>query len=120
MTWARTLGKRHADGRRNNGGARPGAGRPISNEYRKLLDKYLKEKVLVKEFRHGQMRLVKKPVLTAILDKLAKQALRDHDVRAARLYLDVTLGKPFDDKRKSRYRPKAVVKAIAETGMIKK
>src|SRR5579872_672079 len=49
----------------NKGGSRPGAGRPLSLRgklMRGLLprkDAYLLEKIITKQFRHGQMRRVK-------------------------------------------------------------
>lgn len=53
------------------------------------------EWVVVKEFRHGQVRRVKKRLITAMLDSLFKIAIRDGgNTKAIRLYLDATLGKP--------------------------
>lgn len=120
MTWARTLGKaKYRDGRRNNGGARVGAGRPIKQRSRKAIEAYLAEEIIVKEFRHGQIRRVKKPVLIAVLDELRNRALKHGDLAAIKLYFDITLGKAQVDNTTPRYRPKTVVKAIAMTGAIK-
>jgi len=120
MTWARTLGSKYRDGRRNNGGARRGAGRPISNVQRKLIEEYLMQEIVVKEFRYGQMRRVKKRIITAILDQFRNRALKG-DVRAAHLYLDMTIGKALsqDSDNKPRYRVRNDLNAIAETGIIK-
>lgn len=120
MTWAQTLGKqrKHSDGRRHNGGARRGAGRPISSAHRKILDEHLMQEVIVMEFRHGQMRRVKKYKIVAVLDKLFDQALKYHDVRAAHLYLDLTLGKATVSGGRPRYRRKTVIKAVAEAGIL--
>lgn len=114
MTWAQTLRGRYKDGRRKNGGARVGAGRPISDKQRIELEKHLLSEIIVKEHRHGQIRSVKKTVITAVLDSLSQQAIKHKDVRAAKLYLDITLGKaPTKKGNRPRYSKKAQLKAIA-------
>lgn len=120
MTWAQTFGKygKHPDGRRNNGGARRGAGRPISSAHRKILDEHLMQEIVVMEFRHGQMRRVKKYKIIAILDTLYNRAIKYRDVRAANLYLDLALGKATVEGVRPRYRRKTVIKAIAEAGIL--
>jgi len=119
MTWARTLGAGKKDGRRNNGGARVGAGRPISAKHRLMIEEHLKSEVLVKERLHGQIRYVKKTVLKAMLDVLLRRALQNHDIRAAKVYLDLTLGKPLTPSgKKPRYSKKAVVKTMAYAGLL--
>ncbi|EKD23724.1 MAG: hypothetical protein ACD_81C00189G0007 [uncultured bacterium] len=119
MTWARTLGgSKYSDGRRNNGGARIGAGRPVSDPYRQMLEAYLREEIKVKEFRHGQMRWVKKTRLKATLDILWLQGVKYRDVRAINLYLDITQGKPTVPDKKPRYRRKTVIKGIATAGTV--
>jgi hypothetical protein len=110
---------KYRDGRRDNGGARRGAGRPVSDPWRLNFDKYLSQKVLVPERRHGQIRYVKKTILTATLDKLRDQGVKG-DLRAIKLYLDITLGKPANQKGgKQRYRKHSAVKALALTGMVR-
>ncbi len=119
MTWAQTLGPGKKDGRRNNGGARVGAGRPISAKYRLMIEKHLQSEILVKEHRHGQIRYVKKTVLKAMLDQLSRQAIQHHDIRAARAYLNLTLGKPLTPSgKKPRYSKKAQLKAMAYSGVL--
>ena len=119
MTWARTLGPGKKDGRRNNGGARVGAGRPISAKHRLMIEKHLMSETIVKERRHGQIRYVKKTVLKAMLDELFRQAIQNNDIRAARAYLDLTLGKPRTPSgKKPRYSKKAQLKAMAYSGIL--
>lgn len=119
MTWARTLGPGKTDGRRNNGGARVGAGRPISAKHRLMIEEHLKSEIIVKERRHGQIRYVEKTVLKAMLDELSRQALQNHDIRAAKAYLDLTLGKPLTPSgKKPRYSKKAQLKAMAYSGIL--
>lgn len=116
MTWARTLGKPQ-DGRRNNGGARKGAGRPISSKKRLLMEQHMMSEIIVKEFRHGQVRNVKKTVLNAVLDSLSKQALQG-DIRSAKAYMNLTLGKPMKPNgKKPRYSRKMQINAMAKSGV---
>lgn len=112
MSWSQLLGKK--DGRRNNGGARIGAGRPIGPSRKEFYDILLQE-VVVSEFRHGQIRRVKKTWLKAILDELAHQALygpKEYRIRAAKAYLDITLGKPRVEggTKDKRYTKKPTIK----------
>ena len=92
------------DGRAFNGGARKGAGRPIS-----VLDRYYikfaLEKVVVREFRHGQIRRVKKTRLQVAMDKLFKMSM-EGNLKAIRVFLDRTMGKPGIDRSERRERVK--------------
>lgn len=86
------------DRRMFNGGARPGAGRPRSQIHPIVLE-YALEEVVVKEFRHGQMRRVKKPRIIVVLEKLHEIGMRggkdgNGDVKALCLWLDYAIGKP--------------------------
>ena len=105
------------DGRRNNGGARKGAGRPVSDLQRKMLEEHLMKKIVVKEFRHGQMRRVKKTALVAILDDLSRRGLKHGDIKAIRAYFNITLGRPRVMGRggSGRFRLKTTLRAMAES-----
>lgn len=91
----RTIGEIEDDKRRKNGGTRAGAGRPLSPAHQRLLNEHLMEWVVVKEYRHGQVRRVKKRLITAMLDALFKKAIQgEGNTRAIKAYLDLALGKP--------------------------
>lgn len=95
------------DKRRNNGGARAGAGRPRSTARlarEKQFEELAIQEVLIPVRSNGQVRYKKVSVLKALLDTLVEKAIRDQDIRAARLYLDVTIGKPVRYKSATRYR----------------
>lgn len=85
------------DRRKFNGGVRPGAGRPRSLK-RQAQDTYMlnfmMEKILVREFRHGQIRWVKKTRLQIQMEALYKKAVEGKgNVRAIHMFLDRALGK---------------------------
>ncbi len=82
------------DGRIFNGGARKGAGRPLS-PYRQAFLKFALEKVVVKEIRHGQVRRVKKTRLQLSLEMLFRAGTEgEGNVKAINMWLDRALGKP--------------------------
>lgn len=85
------------DRRKFNGGARPGAGRPRSLKRQQqdaFMLNFMMEKILVREFRHGQMRWVKETRLQVQMDALYKKAVGGKgNVRAIRMFLDLALGK---------------------------
>lgn len=110
---------KYQDGRRNNGGARAGAGRPVNNKFRLMIDEHLLSEVIVPEKRSGQIRYVKKTVLKAMLDTLFQRGMRG-DLRSIKAYLDLTLGKPITPSdKKPRYSAKSVIKALAMSGRIR-
>ncbi|MFA6177496.1 MAG: hypothetical protein WC694_01215 [Candidatus Paceibacterota bacterium] len=110
--------KKNKDGRRKNGGARAGAGRPYKEQRRFMNEFFLKE-IVVKEQRHGQVRRVKKKIGIIVLDSLRKQAIQG-DVRSARMYFDLTMGKAREPGEKSpRYSKKLPTKALAKSGVLK-
>jgi hypothetical protein len=81
-----------------NGGARKGAGRPLSPS-RILWLSFALEEIVVKQRSHGQVRLVKKSRLILALEKLFEIGMRgDGDVRALSKWLDHTIGKPEREK----------------------
>lgn len=99
MTYYDLYGGIRADGRRFNGGPRRGAGRPRSKA-RLMMDASALGKVVVREFRHGQIRWVKKTRLELQLDALFKKGVEgDGNLRALNKYLDLALGKPETPKR---------------------
>ena len=84
---------RISDRRKFNGGARRGAGRPRS-AHRQMMDAFMMEKILVREFRHGQIRWVKKTRLQIQMEALYKKAVGGKgNVRAIHMFLDLALGK---------------------------
>lgn len=91
------------DGRTFNGGARKGAGRPISKERQAWID-FALETIVVKEFRHGQIRRVKKMRLEVIMEKLFHLAI-EGNVRAIHVYLDRTEGKAVTPKPEANELP---------------
>lgn len=113
---------KYQDGRRNNGGARAGAGRPISNRLRLILENHVMSKIIVPERRSGQIRYVKKSMLIAILDKLFEQGVLTSkgDLKSLNTYLNVTLGRPVRPGVKARYSPKPILKAMAMTRIFPK
>lgn len=98
--------RKNPDGRVNNGGARKGAGRPLSPLNQAIL-RYMNEDVVVKELSHGQIRRIKKKRLEALLDQLVIMGLRDGNVRAIKAYFDITIGKPviYKEGKKSPREP---------------
>lgn len=86
------------DGRVFNGGARKGAGRPRA-EINPICLNFALEEIVVREFRHGQIRRVKKTRLIAAFEKLFEIGMRggkdgNGDVKAISLWLDYAVGKP--------------------------
>lgn len=83
------------------GGAREKSGREEKNirleitGVSKMIDQHLVEEVVVTEINVNtkQRTETKKPAVRAILDMLRYQALKHSDVRAAKEYLDRTLGR---------------------------
>jgi len=85
-----------------NGGKRDGAGRKTKDEklgkilgVSETLEQHLIEEVEVTELNvnTGARTVTKKPTLRAIMDMLRYQALKKQDVRAAKEYLDRTVGR---------------------------
>src|SRR5436189_139662 len=89
--------KKYMDGRKNNGGYRPGSGRPLSSA-RQIALEFGMEIITVKEFRCGQMRKVKKTRNEVMLDALFHLAHYERNRRATCLLLDLYLGKPTAPK----------------------
>jgi len=96
--------KKYSDKRATNGGWRANAGR-ASKLTREYCCKQLLKTVVVKEFRHGQIRRVKKSYLYIILDLLLRKAIKEKHVPSAKLYLDLTVGKPVGSYRVTTSKP---------------
>lgn len=107
------------DRRVNNGGARKGAGRPLSLQNKMVLD-HMNEEIVVKEYSYGQIRRVKKKRLEALLDRLFIMGIKDRNIRAIKAYLDITSGKSriIRDKPVRKKTPKQIYcPALALAGM---
>ena len=91
------------DKRWSNGGARIGAGRPLSQD-RIFAIEHALEKIVVKERRYGQVRRVKKPRIIVVLDKLYNLGMGNPtydnrtQIKALKIFLDLALGKPVRNK----------------------
>ena len=85
-------GHKKEDGRKNNGGARKGAGRPLGPVNKAFVD-YMAEEIVVKEFSHGQVRRVKKQRQIALLNQLAIMGIRDKNIKAIKTFFDIVRGK---------------------------
>jgi hypothetical protein len=102
--------EKEEDGRKNNGGARKGAGRPLSPVNLAILE-YMNEDVIVKEFKHGQIRRIKKKRLEELLDQLVELGLKGN-VRAIRAYFDITIGRPVIHKEPKKPKRKPTPEKI--------
>lgn len=95
---------KYSDRRATNGGWRANAGR-LSKQSREYCQNQLLKKVVVKMFRHGQIRRVKMTCFELALHRLFEKAMKENHIPSARLLLDLAMGKPVGRYRVTKSVP---------------
>lgn len=90
------------DGRKNNGGARPGSGHPPSEDtlmkrgFKQIIEERIGKEVDVRitDPRTGKSVVIKEPRLALAIDKLFENGYVKGDTTALNSFLDRAIGKP--------------------------